>query len=658
MTSRLLAAVALVTSGCTVEGSPDHLTTINADGFVDEVVIGNLPQATGFTFARDGRLFIWSKDGRVFRAENGALVDPPVLDISAEVGNFHDHGLLGLALDPNFEQNGHLYLLYRVDPPALGVGGDPDGNQASIGRVTRYTLSGGAADPASRLVLLGEGADSGVPMTHDSHGVGALAFGDDGTLLVATGDGASFAGMDDGTTGNSRADQALASGILRPEENVGAFRAQRLDSLSGKILRLDPATGDGVPSNPFYDPAAPRSARSRVWSYGLRNPFRVALQPGTGSTDPADGRPGVLYIGDVGYNAWEELNVADRGGQNFGWPLYEGLGEQPEYTTSAVAAAHWPADPRAPLVTWGHGNPTAGVGVELPGSCVIGGAFYPGGAYPEAFQGAYVAGDLTGGWLKAFQIAPDGTVAATLDLVDGSAVPIAIAAHPQTGDIYWLHNLAELHRVTSSANRAPIPSLAITSDRELAMGPWIFRWVTFDAGASIDPEGEPLAFRWEFDDGKGGSDEVAPDRTFVVLAWRPRAFEVTLRVTDAGGASALARTQVWLGNQAPVATITSPGAILADADPFTDGLQVRYTAEVSDPEGGAVTCTWDALLAHNTHTHPEPPVTGCDVAVTLPDATCDGANTYSYPITLTATDPLGRATTATITATGPGCAGG
>ncbi|HEU5057617.1 MAG TPA: PQQ-dependent sugar dehydrogenase, partial [Kofleriaceae bacterium] len=653
MTPRLLAAVALVTSGCTVAGSPD-LTTIHADGFADEVLMRDLPQATGFAFAPDGRLFIWSKDGRLFRAEGGALVQPPVLDISAEVGNFHDHGLLGVALDPAFDQNGFVYLLYRVDPPLLGVGGDPDGNQASIGRVTRFTIAGGQADPASRLVLLGEDAGSGVPMTHDSHGVGALAFGDDGTLLVATGDGASFAGMDDGTTGNSRADQALASGILRPEENVGAFRAQRLDSLSGKILRLDPATGDGVPSNPFFDPAAPRAPASRVWSYGLRNPFRIALQPGSGSTDPADGRPGTLYIGDVGYNSWEELDVADRGGQNFGWPVFEGQGEQPEYSTSALAAAHWPADPRPPLVTWGHGNPTAGAPVELPGSCAIGGAFYPGGAYPEAFQGAYVAGDLTGGWIKAFQIGADGAVAATLDLVDTGAVPIAIAAHPQTGDIYWLHNLSELHRVTSTANRAPIPSLVVTGEQTFELAGAVLVSVDFDAGGSIDPEGQPLGFHWQFGDGQA-SDEVAPHHWYLARAGDPVAFDVVLTVTDAGGAAATARTRNRNGNDAPLATITAPGALLADEDPFTDGLQVHYAAEVSDPEGGEVTCTWDALLAHNTHTHPEPPVTGCEVAVTLPDATCDGANTYSYPITLTATDPLGRATTATITATGPGC---
>ena len=146
---------------------------------------------------------------------------------------------------------------------------------------------------------------------------------------------------------------ALSEGIIRPKENVGAFRRRSIDSLSGKILRLDPTTGDGVPSNPYYDLASPRAPRSRVWTLGLRNPFRMTLLPGTGSHDPAAGNPGILYIGNVGFDTWEELEVASGPRLNFGWPIYEGLdlhrrlpGVQPELTRmlrtrfSASADAH------------------------------------------------------------------------------------------------------------------------------------------------------------------------------------------------------------------------------------------------------------------------------------------------------------------------------
>src|SRR5436190_4796979 len=109
-----------------------------------------------------------------------------------------------------------------------------------------------------------------------------------------------------------------------------------LSSLSGEIVRLDPANGNGLPSNPWYDPANPRSAKSRVWALGLRNPCRMILRPGTGSHDRNVGDPGVLYIGDVGYNTWEDLNVCTRPGMNFGWPVFEGMDAQSSYFNSNV----------------------------------------------------------------------------------------------------------------------------------------------------------------------------------------------------------------------------------------------------------------------------------------------------------------------------------
>src|SRR5690606_10085970 len=124
-------------------------------------------------------------------------------------------------------------------------------------------------------------------------------FGADGTLLATVGDGASYIGVDTGSSSDTYWSQALADGILRPAENVGAMRSQLLNCFNGKLLRMDPNTGDGVPSNPFYDAAQPRAPKSRVWAMGLRNPYRCTIRPGSGSTDPADADPGTVYIGDV-----------------------------------------------------------------------------------------------------------------------------------------------------------------------------------------------------------------------------------------------------------------------------------------------------------------------------------------------------------------------
>src|SRR4029077_5924437 len=110
-------------------------------------------------------------------------------------------------------------------------------------------------------------------------------WGRDGSLLCSMGDGAQFNGMDDGGQDN----QMFGPQKANPYEDVGAFRSQNLWSMDGKVLRINPADGHGYPSNPFWD-GQPMSVRSRTWAYGLRNPFRFAVRPGTGSTNPADGQ--------------------------------------------------------------------------------------------------------------------------------------------------------------------------------------------------------------------------------------------------------------------------------------------------------------------------------------------------------------------------------
>lgn len=305
---------------------------------------GGYGEANGLTFNADGsRMFVWEKAGIVHVSNWNATTrlydvqSTPVLNISEEVGNWGDFGLVGFAIDPNYASNGYIYLFYVVDRHYLLYHGtaqyNPSANEynnATIGRITRYTtyVNGSnqlVADPASRKILLGESITTGIPITHDSHGVGSLIFADDGTLLASAGDGASYDGIDTGSNSTTYYATALADGILRPEENVGAYRAQMINSLNGKILRLDPATGNGIASNPFYDPARPRAAQSRVWALGFRNPFRFIHRPGSGSTNPATGDLGEIYIGDVGWNKWEEINIINQPGVNAGWPIYEGF---------------------------------------------------------------------------------------------------------------------------------------------------------------------------------------------------------------------------------------------------------------------------------------------------------------------------------------------
>lgn len=313
------------------------------EDFNDQLVADNWQSIVGLTFDENGRMYTWAKHGEVRIAEDGVLMDTPLLDLTEEVANWGDHGLLGFALHPNFLSNGFFYVMYAVDRHHLLYYGtaqyDPGTSvthQASIGRVVRYTADVAtnftSTIAGSRKVLIGESISTGIPLLHVSHGVGTLAFGKDGTLLVTTGDGGSYAGTDLGEESAGAYDnQALLDGIITAEENVGAFRSQQIQSLNGKVLRIDPATGDGIPSNPFFDPMRPRAPQSRVWALGLRNPYRFSVQPGTGSHSPEDGNPGVIWLGDVGWAYWEEFNRIDQGGQNLGWPIYEGLRTRWQY---------------------------------------------------------------------------------------------------------------------------------------------------------------------------------------------------------------------------------------------------------------------------------------------------------------------------------------
>ena len=337
-------------------------------GFTDTPIGGTWNEVNALAFSDDGtRMFVVERGGKVWLVENGVKQSTPFLDISDEVGAWRDFGMLGFALHPNFDQNGIVYAFYVMDRYYLFNHGTPGYDpsklesqqyQATIGRLSRFTADPATGHrtilPGSEVVLLGATPSDGPPITYESHGTGQVVFGQDDTLLVSMGDGASYDNTDTGSDTGTYYAQALQDGILHGAwENVGAWRAQEPDSLSGKILRLDPFTGAGVPGNPWYDPANPHSTRSRVFALGLRNPYRFTLRPGTGTHDPAEGNPGTFYIGDVGWNDAESMHVLHQRGQNFGWPAFEGINQR---ATSTTDSTYWNAGTANPLAK----NPLAG----------------------------------------------------------------------------------------------------------------------------------------------------------------------------------------------------------------------------------------------------------------------------------------------------------
>ena len=673
-------------------------------GFSEESIPGPWSDPVGLTFEPEqqepgGRAYVWERAGRVWIVESGAKLPQPLIDIVEEVGGWRDFGLLGFAFDPQFRQNGYIYLAYTVDHHHLTKFGTVAYNSATneyfmatIHRVTRYTARAAdgfsTVDPASRKILLGESITNGFPVTYQSHGIGSIVFGTDGTLLVACGDGASYTTIDTGSAPETYYLQAMAEGIIRTNENVGALRAQMLSSLSGKILRLDPATGNGVPSNPFFDAANPRSARSRVWSLGLRNPYRMTLRPGTGSHDPADANPGVLYIGDVGLHGFEDLNVATAPGQNFGWPLYEGLEAHTTYRNRNVGnpdapnplfgiggctqpyfyfrdlcvqdtlnSLSWPnpCNPaqqvpssfdrfvhRRPVIDWKHVNGPARTGIYAangtaavtniggPGSPVSGPQF--GGT--SSIGGTWYQGDDFPVMYKNSYFHGDYEGQWIRNFTfDANDKPIAVRN--------FLTNGSGIKRVSYGVGANQAPRAVATADQFYGSSPLT---VQFDGSASTDPEGFPLTYSWDFGDSSPVNTNASPLHTFTAPEGVPTSFTVTLTLRDNSNATAQATLLISANNTPPTVNITSPTN--GTRYPLNQETIYPLTATISDAEHDAnqLKCSWLTTLHHNNHVHTDPADTNCTSTVSIAPLGCDG-QTYYYTIALKVTDAAGLATT-------------
>jgi glucose/arabinose dehydrogenase len=311
--------------------------------------------------AGDGRLYVAEQPGRIRVLEaDGSLATQPFLDITDRVSAGGERGLLGFAFPPDFgPANAVVYVHYSNR--------DGDTTLSSF-RLDAHDVT--RLDPASEVVLLD------VDQPYANHNGGWVGFDPDGMLLLALGDGG--AGGD-------------------PEN-----RATDTGQLLGKILRLDVAgAADGQPyaipaDNPFADGAA---GRPEILHLGLRNPFRASVDAATGD----------LWIGDVGQNAWEEVDVAPAGsrGLDFGWRRWEG---RHCYDPSPAAGCS-EEGVTMPVTEYPHGA----------GCSVIGGVVYRGEAIP-ALRGAYVFGDYCAGTLWAIDAGLDAQQAPVTLLETGRQV--------------------------------------------------------------------------------------------------------------------------------------------------------------------------------------------------------------------------------------------
>jgi glucose/arabinose dehydrogenase len=620
-------------------------------GFIDETIHTNTSTYVGLQIDHDNKIFVWEKTGKVWVIVNGLRSQNPVLDISDLVIENGDLGMLGFVLDPDFETNAFIYVSYVLRPILIpGNSGGNASNGATYGKVVRYTLddphsNSPIADINSALVLVGDNIN-GIPITSNAHFGGSLNFGTDGSLIVSSGDGAST-GDDFGSDSTTYFAEAISLGIIDTLQNVGANRSQLNTSLSGKLLRINPLTGEGYPNNPYFDSSNPQAPISKVWSKGFRNPWSVLKVPGTGNTT----EPGAFLVGDVGSGIYEELNYVNQSGMNFGWPYAEGI----EFIS--------PTYPFTPLNSWDfpkiqsrdimygniHDMPDSVGSVNLPGDNVAGNAaiilgdFYNHSNFPFDYQNNFFYGDyaskhiyrvkfdnnFTPQVIKKFNFTGKFIFGVKTSIVDGSIYYLA-SDDPYGGN-------GELHKISyQPSNQPPVAkfkSSAQTGPQKLTIG--------FDASYSYDPEGGSINYSWSFTDGQTATG-LAPFLTFTAPDTNYLAITATLTVTDSLGLSHASTQMIGLNNERP--QIINVGSTPLIPPSITSGqpYSASFSATFTDESPSNVNIKWEVYEVHNGHEHLESTSFGNNVLLAFPNTSCDlGMATFAAKVKLTLTDTHG-----------------
>ena len=536
-------------------------------GFVESRVTGFL-SPVAMAAAADGRLFVTEHNGIVAVVKNGVRLGRAFVYVS--INEYAERGLVGIQLDPNFAQNGYVYLYYPAKTPTIHF------------RLSRFTADGDVAVPGSEVALF----DLPFVGASDWHNGGGIQFAPDGKIFLSVG------------------------------ENNAPNLSQSFESVKGKILRLNP-DGSIPTDNPFYNQTT--GDNRAIWALGLRNPFTLAIQPGTGR----------LFANDVGSGAWEEVNEIVRGA-NYGWPVREGaVGDNsPTYKDPIYAYPHPTTVPRD--------------------SAITGGVFYNPARpnFPAQYVGKYF---LVDGETQVFRLLDPNTrtatVFATIPLENNRAtvLPLYLTVSPDGSLNYVARSQREVHTIRYVGAQAP--QIGNSPDNlSVSVGdPVQFTVEAFGA--------TPLSFQWQ--------RKTPPALDFSNL---PGATTTTFRLAAAaladhnsqfrcvvangsGTATSAAATLTVSGNLPPTATINEP---LLDTT-FRAGDTINFSGGGTDPEDGDLApgaFTWRVDFQHLEHSHPFIPDT---VGITngsfeIPK-TGETADQIWYRIFLTVTDSGGVSNT-------------
>ncbi len=359
-------------------------------------VISGLDQPLYFTSAKDGtnRRFIIEQPGRIRVLQPGASTTSLFLDISSRVLSGGERGLLGLAFHPQFSTNRRFYVDYTRRPDGATI-------------IAEYRVSTGnpnVADTTENILLT-------IPQPYENHNGGMVEFGPDGFLYI---------GMGDGGSGND------------PQN-----RAQNIEELLGKILRIDV---DHIGTPPSSNPFVGRAGRDEIFAYGMRNPWRFSFDRLTGQ----------LYVGDVGQEGREEVDIVNNGG-NYGWRVFEGT----RCTNLGPASCSTPGF-IPPITVYDH----------VSGRCSITGGYVYRGTQASLPYGAYVYGDFCSGEIFMLR---DGIQTVLLD----TTLDISSFGEDEAGEIYVVALSGTISRLTNPDAREASARSFSTPDRGAFVSPLI-----------------------------------------------------------------------------------------------------------------------------------------------------------------------------------------
>lgn len=585
-------------------------------GFTDTLV-ANISEAAGggtaLAFTPDNRMLVTTQAGQVLLHDSNGLAISTALDFRTQwparrICSDLERGLLGIATDPNFVFNKYIYLYYTavVAPAAFTDcdGGEGRNSPNVVNRVSRFTLVGTTIPTTTEQILVDNIRSLGA-----AHNGGDLNFGKDGLLYISTGDGGS-----------------------------GGDLSQARDTLNGKILRVN-SDGTAAAGNPWFAEAGSRRCGQpgpqnypasgncqEILSYGLRNPFRFAMDPTT------SGDAVRFFINDVGQDVWEEVNVGQVGA-NYGWNVREGPCE-----------SYDPCEPSTPIDS-GYADPIDWYNHSTGCYAITGAAFVPANVWP-GYDGSYLYADSGCG--RVFQLVPDGTggyvrasadFATNIDDENHNGVRhFEFGPYQGTQALYYVTGTT-LRRIALDNGK---PAAVIAASPSYGAAPLI---VNLSAAGSRDPNGDALSYEWSFGDTQTATS-TSP--TIAHTYQNAGAYTATLVVRDNGGlASDPVSRQIQPGNTPPAAVISQPGNGLTFA--VGDRISLAGSATDAEPTTRPVTLRWDVLLWHidasnpgNAHVHTLSTINSGAGQFTAPAPEGFTASALSYvELRLTATDGWG-----------------